>query len=243
MLKIMDIVKIYLIENCYGDSNKVYVGKTKNSREQAHKKTFGKNIIYTYIDEIDSLDSKDWEPLESYWIEQFRQWGFEVLNKNNGGGGPIIHSIETRKKISSRLKYKPKPPRSKEHCNNLSKSLTNKSRKGSGRKKGTILSDRELEIRRKKRRKQSLETIEKRRLKNLGKKRNQETKKRMSNIKKGKPSNNSKPVFQYNLDNILIKIWKTSSEAALFLGIRRQGIIICANNKSKTYKNYIWRYY
>lgn len=26
------MTKIYLVENCYGDSNKVYIGKTKNSR-------------------------------------------------------------------------------------------------------------------------------------------------------------------------------------------------------------------
>jgi len=239
----MIITKIYLVENCFGDSNKIYIGKTKNSREKTHKRKFGEQIRYTYIDEVNSLDYKDWEPLESYWIEQFRQWGFDVLNKNGGGGGPTTHSGEIRNKISNKLKNKSKPLRTKEHCENLSKSLINKSKKGSGRKKGTILSDKELEIRKKKRKKQSLETIEKRRLKNLGKKRTQETKIKMSNAKKGKPSNNTKPVFQYDLNKNLIKIWKTVSEAALFFNIRRQGIITCATNKSKTYKNYIWKYY
>jgi hypothetical protein len=53
-------------------------------------------MVFTYIDEIDSLDKKDWIPLESYWIEQFRQWGFNVQNKNKGGGGASYHSVKTR---------------------------------------------------------------------------------------------------------------------------------------------------
>jgi hypothetical protein len=94
------ITKIYLVTNCYNDPNKVYIGKTKNNRNSNHKKTFGKNIIYTEVDEINSLNKKDWEPLESYWIEQFRQWGFDVLNKNKGGGGPSSLSLYSKKQIS-----------------------------------------------------------------------------------------------------------------------------------------------
>jgi hypothetical protein len=32
----MNITKIYLVENCYGDPNKVYIGKTINSRKKVH---------------------------------------------------------------------------------------------------------------------------------------------------------------------------------------------------------------
>ena len=99
--------RIYLVENCYGDINKVYIGKTISNRERKHKLTFGPQIIYTYIDGIDSTDRKDWEPLESYWIEQFRQWGFEVLNQNKGGGGPEFHTEETKRKMSESSKGKP----------------------------------------------------------------------------------------------------------------------------------------
>jgi hypothetical protein len=99
------MTKIYLVENCFGDPNKVYIGKTKNSRENDHKKTYGSNIIYTIIDEIDSLDRKYWEPLESYWIDQFRQWGFEVVNKKKkGGGGADFYSQDSKDKISRALK-------------------------------------------------------------------------------------------------------------------------------------------
>jgi hypothetical protein len=111
------MTKIYLVENCYGDPNKVYIGKTRNSRIGPHKRTYGKNITYTIIDRINSLNHKDWKPLESYWIEQFRQWGFELMNINKKGGqGPGIYSEESKikmrkprkkgtgEKISKRLK-------------------------------------------------------------------------------------------------------------------------------------------
>lgn len=86
----MDITKIYLVENCYGDLNKVYIGKSVSTshRKHNHKITYGREINFSIIDSIDSIDKKDWKPLECYWIEQFRQWGFKVMNKNKGGGGP-----------------------------------------------------------------------------------------------------------------------------------------------------------
>lgn len=98
------ITRIYLVENCYGDLNKIYIGKSKDgsNRKSNHKKRFGNDIIFTYIDEINSLDSKDWKPLECFWISYFKFLGFELMNKNNGGGGVNISSLESRIK-----KYKP----------------------------------------------------------------------------------------------------------------------------------------
>jgi len=97
----MNITRIYLITNCYNDPNKVYIGKTKNCRKNAHKKTYGNQITYDYIDEVNSLDRKIWTPLESFWIEYFRQLGFEIMNPNKkGGGGPEFQSIEMKLKLS-----------------------------------------------------------------------------------------------------------------------------------------------
>jgi group I intron endonuclease len=211
------MVKIYLVENCYNDYNKVYIGKTKTTRKSSHKKTFGSNIIYTYIDEIDSFDKNDWKPLESYWIEQFKQWGFNVQNKNKGGGGVQNHSKETKVKMK-------------------------KPRKGSGRKSGFKLTQEEINIRKKPRKKQSLSTIKKRTNKTIGKKRTPETKLLMSQSKLGKPSNNSKSINQYDLEGNLIKTWNTAKEAALHYNIRRHGIITCALGGTKTYKKYIWKH-
>ena len=102
--------KIYLVTNCYGNPNKVYIGKTKSCRHSAHKKTYGSQITYTYIDEVDSLDRKYWQPLESYWIEQFAQWGFDVQNIcKKGGSGVGFHTEETKKHLSKIRQGKPQP--------------------------------------------------------------------------------------------------------------------------------------
>lgn len=43
------------------------------------------------VDEVE-----DWKYWESYWIEQFKQWGFNLLNKNKGGGGPEKYTEEQK---------------------------------------------------------------------------------------------------------------------------------------------------
>jgi hypothetical protein len=91
---------IYLVENCYNDPNKVYIGKTINNRSKPHTRTYGKNIIYTVIDQVNSLTHTDWKLLEKYWIEQFRQWGYKIMNINkNGGQGPSSYSEESKIKM------------------------------------------------------------------------------------------------------------------------------------------------
>ena len=104
----MDITKIYLVENCYGDPNKIYIGKTKinSNRENEHRLKFGKEIIFTYIDEVDSLSKEKWKPLECFWIEYFRQLEFNIQNKNKGGSGRDFMSEETKLKISKSNKGK-----------------------------------------------------------------------------------------------------------------------------------------
>lgn len=96
----INTTKIYLVTNCFGDPNKVYIGKTKNSREINHSKTYGSQIIYTYIDEVNSLKYKDWEPLETFWIEYFKFLGFILMNvRKSGGSGPSYYSEETKQKM------------------------------------------------------------------------------------------------------------------------------------------------
>jgi len=78
---------IYIVSNI--ENNSVYIGKTVNvlSRKYNHMQKYGKNIDMDIIDEINSLDRKDWKPLECFWIEYCRFLGFNVLNQNKGGGG------------------------------------------------------------------------------------------------------------------------------------------------------------
>ena len=100
---------IYLVENCFGNSNWIYIGKTINikDRNYDHRITYGEQIQYSIIDQINSLEHKDWKPLESYWIEQFRQWGFELMNINKKGGqGPGIYSEESKIKMIKKHRFR-----------------------------------------------------------------------------------------------------------------------------------------
>jgi hypothetical protein len=65
-----------------------YIGKTTviKQRKNIHENTYGKSIGFNVIDSIHG-DKTQWKPLEIYWIEQYRQWGFNLVNKNRGGSG------------------------------------------------------------------------------------------------------------------------------------------------------------
>lgn len=133
---------IYLVTNVSDNQDETYVGKTINPllRNKDHKKTYGEQIIFEIIDEIDSIERKDWEPLETYWMEQIQQRGLKLVNiRKKGGGGPEYCSKEHKAKIglanskpkpedfgrkhSLKLKGIPKGPKTLEHCNKISKAL------------------------------------------------------------------------------------------------------------------------
>lgn len=95
------MTKIYLVTNIDNNPYKAYIGQTRtNYRDKRHRETYGEQVEFTFIDEVKSNKREDWEPLESYWIEQFRAWGYELENKNNGGGGTIKHPKSACDKIS-----------------------------------------------------------------------------------------------------------------------------------------------
>lgn len=78
------MISIYYLHK--GDNIPFYIGKTNNLsiRLYNHKHTYG---IETLIEEIDLVEGKEWKFWECYWVEQFKNWGFNLENKNNGGGG------------------------------------------------------------------------------------------------------------------------------------------------------------
>jgi hypothetical protein len=93
---IMDRTKIYYLH--FGDNVPFYVGKTKNEyyRLANHKKTFGDNIHIKIISEV-----LNWRKWEKYYIEKFKNQGYSLQNKNNGGGGPEEWTKESIQKIKS----------------------------------------------------------------------------------------------------------------------------------------------
>ena len=225
--------KIYLVENIEPGTNKVYIGKTVSSRKSAHAKIFGKQIMYHYIDEINSLDHNDWEPLETYWIEQFKQWGFDVINKRKkGGSGPEYHTEEAKLKISKVLKNKPKSEQTVQRMSaskkgnkyNLGKVHTAEhNKKISEKLKGRI---------------QSLEEKQKKSQSSKGKPKPEGFGKLLSQIKKGK-SHKGKAIIEINSNTI----YNSVKECANMLNINTHCIIHVLRKRSKqTKQGYIFNY-
>lgn len=76
----------------------------------------------------------------------------------------------------------------------------------------------------------------------FGKKHTEESKKKMSNSRKGKFNNNrSKPVLQYTLFGNLVKEWPSSQEAGRN-GYSQGAVSNCCLGKQKSHKGYIWKY-
>ena len=95
------MVKIYFLHN--GNNIPFYVGETSQPlkyRLSHHKRKLGNKIYIELIEEVE-----DWIFWETYWIQQFKAWGYKLTNKNNGGGGcekgTPKHTIESRKKIGA----------------------------------------------------------------------------------------------------------------------------------------------
>jgi len=87
------MTKIYVLER---NGIPFYVGKANDvvRRKYKHHQTYGPNITLTIIDKV-----KNWKFWEEYWIEQFKVWGFNLLNQNKGGGGPEQYTEEQKQKM------------------------------------------------------------------------------------------------------------------------------------------------
>ncbi len=213
----LEETKIYLVTNCYGDPNKVYIGKTKNNRYKDHKKKYGFSIMYIIIDKIESLDRKDWEPLETYWIQQYKMLGFDVLNKRKkGGSGPEFQTNETKKKISNSTKGK----------NTWRKGKPSPNSGGKGKPKPNAGN-----------RNWSIEHLNK--IKLAAKNKNKNFYKNNDWIK-----SQCVPIIQYDLNNNVMKEWISIKQASETLSINRFSISQCLSPKinQKTAGGFVWKY-
>jgi predicted GIY-YIG superfamily endonuclease len=77
------MTKIYILER---NNIPFYVGKTLQEIKDRYY-THGGRKVNSKIIEIDCVDDNEWRFWESWYIELFKSWGFELENKNNGGGG------------------------------------------------------------------------------------------------------------------------------------------------------------
>lgn len=92
----MDYTKIYYLHR--GDNIPFYIGKSRRHLErfENHKQTFGSNIKMEIISEV-----KNWRRWEKYYIKKYRDLGYQLENKNEGGGGIEFVSQKTKNKISN----------------------------------------------------------------------------------------------------------------------------------------------
>lgn len=225
--------KIYLVEI---GNNKVYIGKTKNpnKRKNDHKKTYG-NINYTVIDQVDSLHRKDWEPLETYWIQQFIAWGFNVVNTRKiGGNGPEFRNDETKQKISK---------------GNLGKKKIGVSNKLKGRK-SFHKEDTGQKISRSKQNmsltdewKNKISKSTKGNKNRLNTKHSFFTKQKISKALKGRQRIFLyKPILQFDIKNNFIKEYKSIKEASDQTGCYGSAITMCCQGKINTTKGFKFKY-
>ena len=109
----METTNIYILIDPI--TNKVrYVGKANNvtqrykahlnraRRHQIHKKNWIENLkrkgLKPIMVVIDEVSINDWVFWESYWISQFKSWGYNLINYTKGGDGTTFGNDTSFKK-------------------------------------------------------------------------------------------------------------------------------------------------
>ncbi len=224
-----DEIKIYTI-NCPITNTVKYIGKTKqkiekrlqqhinnikrsNTKLSTWIKSLKKQNLLPIIEEIDiTYDNNHANILEIMYIGLFRSWNIDLKNHTDGGDGMCNMSKEIREKIS--------------------KTRTGKYTGENNGFYGKSHTKETLEILRKPKSQES-------------KIKNSNTIKKLHKTgvlnSKGKNNAMSKKIAKYDLENNLIKIYDYITEAELD-GYNRRYTGMCANNKIKTYKGFIWKF-
>lgn len=209
-----------------------YIGKTNkpSNRQNSHR---AKRKDFTiHLHTIDLVDSDNWKYWETFYISLFKSWGFVLENKNKGGGGTDVQSMFTKLLKSSKLKGKPKPPRTKEHCLKLSQST-----------KGHLVSEiTKNKISQSNKGRKS--PMEGKIGPNKGKIMGDEQKLKISKSNKGKPKpqnfllERKKQVLCLNTN----QMYESISEAAKQLNLPISGVSQCCRDKRKYTKGYEFKF-
>jgi len=199
-----------------------YIGKTKGDwRKSIHIRNYT-NIEYIEIDEVEDNEWKFWE---SYWIEQFKQWGFVLENKNKGGGGPSSYTKEQKQKM--------RKPHKEGTGEKISKKLK-------GRKRGPMSEKTKQKIREVRTGKPQPN------ISKAHKGRKITWSHKIGDSLRGKPKNyisgKRKPILQYSLAEELIQEFNSATEAGTYLNQSGNTIADCAAGRQKTAYGYKWEY-
>jgi len=214
--------KIYYLSR--EDGIPFYIGKTirpLKERERHHKTKFSGNVQIHLIKEIPTSEWKYWE---KFYIKQYKDLGYILENKNEGGSGPTFQTKKSKQKISDKLKNQPKPK-------GFGKNLSEKNKGQKRSKEFSLLQS----------------TIHK------GIKRTKKFKSHMSKVMKEKGWKptlsqiesvrkiNSTPILQLK-DGVVIKEWNSQKECADYYGVKKNTINNNLRGYSSHFRGYQFRY-
>ncbi len=217
-------IAIYYLHK--GDNIPFYVGKTNNPNKRNISHRYNQFLnIPVILEVIDEVELSEWKYWECYWIEQFKQWDFQLENKNKGGGGLEFHSEETKNSISvSSIGKNSKNIFQFDLDGNILKKWGTKKEAedvyGSGI--GMCVIGKTLT--------------------SNGYIWSYKSSIKPNKMIKDKWASKNKKVLQFTLEHILIKEWNSTLEIQHTLNIPNSNISDCCRGKQKTCKGYIWKY-
>jgi len=206
-----------------------YIGKTDNVRrrymehirecnwtkKKSHKAYWilkllknNQKPIVEIIEETTSEHSSFWE---MHYISLYRSWGFNLINKTLGGEGSSNYkaSDEERTRRSIRTKGEGNTFFGKKHSDETREIMSNKSKERFKDPSNNPMYGR-------KHKEQSIELMRNNKLGRYD----------------GDKNPNSKELYEYDLNNKLIKVWKTSKECAEYYNLSRGNISSSAKHNT-----------
>ena len=229
----MKTVYIYTLEHPITKEIR-YVGKTKNPKmrfhnhcnklhnEKSHKRNWinklKKEGLKPKMKILDEVLESEWKFWERFWINQLKQWNFNLVNHTSGGDGLTLGNETSFKKGNIPWNYgTAKPKILKGNRGKTENSVINQFKKGvKPWNKGVT----------------GYNTSRK------GKPLQKEIKEKISNTLKGKPSNKKRNIKQLDMNRNLIKKFSSITEAKLETGIK--GISNVLTGRAKTAGGYLW---
>ena len=229
----METVYIYTLEHPVTEEIR-YVGKTRNPKmrfhnhcnklhnEKSHKRNWinklKKEGLKPKMKILDEVLESEWKFWEKFWINQLKQWNFNLVNHTSGGDGLTLGNETSFKKGNIPWNSgTAKPKILKGNRGKTENSIKNQFKKGvKPWNKGVT----------------GYNTSRK------GKPLQKEIKEKISNTLKGKPSNKKRNIKQLDMNRNLIKKFSSITEAKLETGIK--GISNVLTGRAKTAGGYLW---
>lgn len=96
--------------NCLRKRLYNHISRARKKTSNSHKNNWINKLLNENlkpkIDFLDEVPVEQWEDYEIYWIEQFKQWGFNLLNTCEGGEGAKTGPLSKshKQKISNSVK-------------------------------------------------------------------------------------------------------------------------------------------